>query len=194
MTFRHLSLPLALAPSLLAGACNMPASGPYETGLTVTTQATEERVSRSYLIREGDDEPMERKGTLSYGDDCNEARSSTGVRTVTEVGTTTRTWQVIGQTESDHPLVPGAESYGSAGVSVVEAVTSFEGEVTVNESFRDPNAAISSYEETSTAEIARTNQASTRASAATSTSWRSTRSATCGATCRTRRPTSACSS
>ncbi len=160
LRFHHLSLPLALAPSLLVGACTMPASGPYETGLTVTTQATEERVTRSYLIREGDGEPMERKGTLSYGDDCNEAGSSTGTRTVTEVGTTTRTWEVIGQTESDHPLVPGTETYGSAGVSVVEALTSFEGEATVHETYRDPNGAVSSYEETSTAEIARTNQAS----------------------------------
>ncbi len=132
--------------------------GPYETGLVVVQEAEQVRTTQLFTLRE-DGDVMERKATLGVGDSCNEARASAGTLTTTEVGTLTTTWRVVGQTESDHPLVPGAASYGAMGVSITEMTSVFEGTATVHETFRDPNGDPDDWEETTTSEVARTTAA-----------------------------------
>lgn len=151
---------LALALAALPACNGNSGVGPYDTGLTVTTEAEQTRVTRFFSIRESDEQPRERKDTLGFGVDCAEARGSAGTLTITEVGTATQRWSVIGQTESSHPLAPGADTYGAVGVSVVESNASFGGHATTVETFRAPGASPSSWEQTTDGDVARDTRAS----------------------------------
>lgn len=157
----HKALFSLSSAALLLGtsACQMQPQGPYETGLTVVQQAEQVRTTQVFTLRE-DGELMERKATLGSGASCNEARGSAGTLTVTETGVLTTTWNVIGQTESQHPLVPGAATYGPVGVSVTESTSVFEGTATTHETFRDPDGSPDAWEETTTSEVARATAAS----------------------------------
>jgi hypothetical protein len=137
---------------LALGACQMEPQGPYETGLVVTLESEEERITKSYLQRDGND-PQERKATIGVGDDCDEARASAGQLTTTDVVNVVQQYKVIGQTESSHPLVPGTDTYGKVGVSVVADTRIENGDSETNETFRVPDGDPDAWEETYQYEI-----------------------------------------
>jgi hypothetical protein len=144
-------LPLSALLALSISAC-MQTSGPYETGLTVTREAEEFRETKYYLAYEEGD-AKERKGTLNQGGNCETAAASAGQLTQQQTLRTVDQFKVIGQTESNHPLVPGTDTYGTAFVSVLSHTYLTEGDTFEEESFRVPGGAPSEWQETREGEI-----------------------------------------
>jgi len=151
---KKLNQKTTLSLSMLAfaiSACGQQA-GPYETGLKVTREAEEFRETKYYLAYE-EGEPKERKGTLNAGGNCETAAASAGDLTQQQTIRSVDQFTVIGQTESNHPLVPGTDTYGSAWVSVLSHTYVTEGDTYEEESYRVPGADPSEWEETREGEI-----------------------------------------
>ncbi len=122
-------------PALAMTAC---AQGPYPTGRIVELSGTTIVTSQSFKIT-GGGAPVEQKGTIGAGDDCGDARSSAGKLTTRVEGRRTTHMEVVGQTRTGHPLLPGDDSFDPAWVSVVEATVTLEGKTTSIESFQGPS-------------------------------------------------------
>lgn len=148
---RLLFTALAAVSALGLSACFGPA-GPYPTGLIVETQSDDTSITRSYRVVAGGS-PKESKGAVGIAASCDDARSSSGTLQSTSVGTTTQRFEVIGQTEGFHPLIPGAEVYGSNAVSIIERTAAFDGSAEDVETFRDPGGAVGSWEEVREADL-----------------------------------------
>lgn len=127
---------LSMIGLLLASGC---AQGPYPTGRVLELSGTSTVTTKSFKIT-GGGPPVEQKGTIGDGQDCAEARASSGKRTSEIRGTRTTRMEVVGQTRTGHPLLPGDDGFDPTWVSIVEAVSTLEGETTSFESFVGPGA------------------------------------------------------
>ena len=152
-----LSGPLAPVLLLLAAGCSG-TSAPYPVGLLVTGTGTQVRNSVSYKVIEGE-APFESTGTVGSGESCSIAATSTGTENTTTYATITRKMDVVGETTTGHPLLPGEDRFDPIGVSIVAdtevANASSESLVTYNQPGSDPD----SYEETLLADTGHTTTA-----------------------------------
>jgi hypothetical protein len=133
----------------LLAACNGGGAGKIAlpTGFIAKVVAAETTTVKSYK-RSGTAAAAESKGTHMSGSTCAIALSSTGTSTVTTNGTRETSWEVIGQTNASHPLVPNSDTFGPQQIAIIKSLTSFKGQQTDDEAINnpdDPVAQLKSY-------------------------------------------------
>ena len=142
----NIRLAAPVAAALVAG-CVTSSTSLWPVGLVVhgTEQAT--TVTTSFKMV-GDEAAVEQKGTVGAAAICSVAKGSSGTRTETEWARNDIRTEVMGDTKTDHPLIPGKDSFGQVNVSVVfEEVTS-TGNRQILETFRSPEGTPSDWSET----------------------------------------------
>lgn len=115
---RTITQALAIATGVLI-ACGSADYATWPVGLEITGQATLREFEREFVHREGDT-PRESKGFIAAGTFAND---SSGEKWTLKERIQDSTWNVVGQTRLDNPLVPGDPAFSGVPVAVVEAVT-----------------------------------------------------------------------
>lgn len=141
---------LLVTPSLLIAAALMPAcdaltpgdtvtAAPLPVGRVVAGTAAVKSTSVPYKII-GEASPIASKGTVGFAEDCDDASASSGTLTIETLEERRIALEVVGETVSDHPLVPGPDTFGKVGISVVSEQVSTSGSSLRRESFYAPDA------------------------------------------------------
>jgi len=118
------------------------------------------RVVTGWRITDGG-EAIASKGVVGQGATCDDAAVSIGMRTTTIWSEDWIKQGVIGQTQGEHPLVPGndrdtdVDDFGKVWVSLVQRTHSTMGSQEVAESFFNPTSEEPDYEEFSHSDLPR---------------------------------------
>ncbi len=145
-------LVVALSALVGLGACNGQMYWPYSAGMVVEGTEVANTTSISYKLIAGE-EPVEQTGTIGVAALCSDAGSSTGTRTATTDEVREIRLEVMGNTRSDHPLVPGADKYGGINISVVFEEETVSGTETTVDTYRDPEGDIREWTETTQSDL-----------------------------------------
>ena len=142
---RHLSVCTLLLAA--CGGADQVTPAPLKAGTTITgaSQITSTTKLWKYTPEAG---AVEQKGTIGTGSDCDVAGASSGTATVSEVGVRNTTLQVLGNTVSRHPLIPGEDVFGGIGISVVAEQVTEESNTNRVEVFEQPDADQETFTET----------------------------------------------
>lgn len=151
-----LLIPL-LAVTAMTGCGGSPA--PYQVGLTVSGRGS--RVSGTVLYKAVEDqEPYESSGTIGSGEGCSIAAQSTGTKTTNLFADYSRTFKVVGNTVSGHPIIPGKPHFNKVGVSIIKDSVVEDDSIETFTTVNQPGATPDSYEETTTYNTAHVTTAS----------------------------------
>lgn len=132
---------LSLLTALALGACTKDGGSPtpYDVGLTWTL--TEQVTATTKSMRAvGSAGAVESKGATGGAESCSDARDSSGALTVIETERREVTSEVVGNTVSHHPLIPGNDGFSAVGVSIVAEHTLETGRAETTESFFVPDS------------------------------------------------------
>lgn len=113
--------------------------GPYSTDLNVQRKTTGTSVTTAYQVTDGDD-AVERSGTIGSGDNCVVATQSTGTRTSTRTFEIQESFNVVGETQIQLPLVPGDDKAANVWASVIRSRARAGASVETTEAVVDPTA------------------------------------------------------
>jgi hypothetical protein len=132
----------------------------WETGLHVHGTATEVETEVAYAELEGSG-VEESTGTILTGS-LDVLGKKKGTHKATRTTTRDESWQIVGQTTSENPLVPGRDGFGEVPVAVVEGVTIENGTQKVeDETVEELNGKLHSYKVEQFSNIDRATTAST---------------------------------
>jgi hypothetical protein len=126
---------------------------PLPTGLTMKVTTTETSSSTSFHKR-GTSAPVEQSTSFSFADTCAAALQPATASKRSQTSTATDTWEVLGQTNLSHPLVPNSDTFSSAQASIIKATHTRSGErVDTTTVFAAGSAPASTTTTTSTIDI-----------------------------------------
>ncbi len=142
---------LALLATVALAACAN-TKIPLPTGLTVKRNITTASTSTSFIKR-GTNAPVESSASLTVAPSCATVLEAAATEKVVTNKTGTDSWEVLGQTNAAHPLVPNNDTFAPQQVSIIKALNTETGEFVTTTTTFTPGPPTERVTNTSTSAI-----------------------------------------